>query len=110
MDYINVHLNYNLCLFLNKNEMKEIEIENKKLNNNNNILWVVDFGTTKSIIINKNILTNIRKGFYKINLAFNTKIITELIGNYIGYINNMKVIFKDVIVFPDIFYNVMSKK
>ncbi|KAG4085519.1 hypothetical protein H8356DRAFT_1374770 [Neocallimastix lanati (nom. inval.)] len=88
--------------------MKEIEIENKKLNNNNNILWVVDFGTTKSIIINKNILTNIRKGFYKINLAFNTKIITELIGNYIGYINNMKVIFKDVIVFPDIFYNVMS--
>jgi len=108
MDYINVHLNYNLCLFLNKNEMKEIEIENKKLNNNNNILWVVDFGTTKSIIINKNILTNIRKGFYKINLAFNTKIITELIGNYIGYINNMKVIFKDVIVFPDIFYNVMS--
>ena len=102
-----MYLNYNLCLFLNKNEMKEIEIENKKLSNNN-ILWVVDFGATKSIVININILTNIRKGFHKINLADNTKIITELIGDYVGYINNMKVIFKDVIVCPNISYNVMS--
>ncbi|ORY54215.1 hypothetical protein LY90DRAFT_507772 [Neocallimastix californiae] len=107
-DYINVYLNYNLCLFLNKNEMKEIEIENEKLSNNNNILWIVDFGATKSIVVNKNILTNIRKGFHKINLADNTKIITELIGDYVGYINNMKVIFKDVIVCPVIFYNVVS--
>jgi len=107
-DYINVYLNYNLCLFLNKNEMKEIEIENKKLSNNNNILWVVDSGATKSIVVNKNILTYIRKGFHKINLVDNTKIITELIGDYVGYINNMKVIFKDVIVCPVIFYNVVS--
>ena len=103
-----MYLNYNLCLFLNKNEMKEIEIENEKLSNNNNILWIVDFGATKSIVVNKNILTYIRKGFHKINLADNTKIITELIGDYVGYINNMKVIFKDVIVCPDISYNVMS--
>ncbi|KAG4081834.1 hypothetical protein H8356DRAFT_1366198, partial [Neocallimastix lanati (nom. inval.)] len=106
-DYINVYLNYNLCLFLNKNEIREIEIENINLSNNNT-LWIVDSGATKSIVNNINILSNIRKGFHKINLADNTKITTELIGDYIGYIYNTKIIFKDVIVCPSISYNVMS--
>ncbi|KAL6625917.1 hypothetical protein U3516DRAFT_794275 [Neocallimastix sp. 'constans'] len=96
----------------NKNEDNIFLLDNNNIENinlsNNNTLWIVDSGATKSIVNNINILSNIRKGFYKINLADNTKITTELIGDYIGYIYNMKIIFKDVIVCPSISYNVIS--
>eukprot|EP00833_Pecoramyces_ruminatium_P010547 jgi/Orpsp1_1/1184579/evm.model.c7180000090085.1 len=93
----------------NKNKYKKEYIENKEDNNNSInenkisdeiIPWTLDSGATFHMTGNINCLTNVRKFNRIIYFPNGGYVRSKNIGDYIGYVNNNKIVLKDVLYIP----------
>ena len=80
------------------------------LNNfNNNITqWINDSGASIHITYQKDLLKDIKQHHKEITLSNRNKELSNYIGNIEGYINNNKVILKDVLYIQNFKRNIIS--
>jgi len=76
--------------------------------NNNFIIWILDSGASISTTNDINLLTNIKKCHTKISLANDKEILSNYIGDFVGFINNQKFTLKNVFYSKYIKRNLIS--
>jgi len=70
--------------------------------------WTLDSGASYHMTHNKKCLHNIRKHYEIISFADGGTVRSECIGTYIGYINENKIVLKNVLYIPSFKRNLMS--
>ena len=112
-DYCSDIENKTFYLGCNNINIKTINNNNHSDNNNTNennkiMTWIVDSGASISITYQLDSLTNILPHKESISFANGDKMFSEYIGNYVGYINNTKIILKNILYIPEFKKNIIS--
>jgi len=81
---------------------------NNNINSKEMMCWILDSGASISITNQLNGLKNIQKCREKIYLANNQTILTQFKGDLMGYIDNHKILIKNVYYSPKINKNLLS--
>ena len=77
------------------------EENNTNINNNIIIQWTLDFGASYNMTHNLDCLSDIQKHKERVYFADGSFVESKYIGTFIGYINENKIKFKDVLYIPE---------